>query len=101
MDKLIAHVFPSYEKAYAHLRDILDEQRIAEIDKTRVRYKERDGTVHRCLVVRTRDDIFNWLAFEFYSSQVHCPGEYTLPTEDYDFMCTMLKLRTRHIPEVA
>ena len=100
MDKLIAHVFPNYAKAYAHLRSIWEEQNVLEIDSTRLRYKERDGTLHRCFVVRCHDDIQAFFGFEFFEHHVHDDFHHLKP-DDLEYMNGMLRQRTRHVPEVA
>lgn len=100
MDKLIAHVFPDFKQAYAHLHDIWDREDVLEVDKTHLRYKERGGTVHKCLVVRARDDIYPWLGIVFFAHELH--GSFShLPPEDDSFMRGMLIQRTRHVPEAV
>lgn len=100
MDKIIAHVFPSYPAAYAHLHDVWDRDDVLEVDKTHLRYKERGGTVHKCIVVRSRDDVHSWLGCEFFAHELHGDFGHLTP-EDDNFMRGMLRQRTRHVPEVA
>jgi len=99
--KFIAHIFPSKGKRVRHLNDVFCNDLGTEVNKTLSRYYDNDGNRHYCFVVTEREDIMDFLGFEFSSSEVHGPGEYALSTEDYDYMCAMLKQRTRHIPEVA
>lgn len=99
--KLIAHVFPSKSKRTRHLNDVFCNDLGKEVNKTTCRYADYDGNHHCCFVVETRDDINDFLGWEFSASEVHGPGEYALSTADYDYMCLMLKQRTRHVPEGA
>lgn len=99
--KVVAHVFPSKSKRTRHLNDLFCNDLATDVNKTTSRYVGRDGNVHRCFVVETREDVSDFLGWEFASSEVHGPGEYALSTADYEYMCLMLKQRTRHVPEVA
>jgi len=99
--KVIAHVFPSRSKRTRHLNDVFCNDLGTQVNKTNSRYLDLDGNVNRCFVIETREDVMGFMGLEFSSSEVHGPGEYALSTEDYDYMCLMLKQRTRRVPEVA
>ncbi len=100
MDKFIAHVFPNYDRLNAHIREIWDEQRVFEIDKTRNRYTERDGTVHWCFVVRKAEDVHDFLGMDFFEHHIHGDFHHLKPMDEA-YMRISLRHRTRHVPEVA
>jgi hypothetical protein len=98
MAKMIAHIFPDLKSLYAHLKERWDEQEVLEINKTGKSYTMRDGTIHKCFAVRSRDDANDWLAFMFHDARLH--GSFAhLGTNDYQYMASMLNSRIR--PEVA
>jgi hypothetical protein len=101
MQQFIAHIFPSKSKRTRHLNDVFCHDLAVEVNKTASLYVGLDGSCHRCFVVQAREDVTDFLGWEFASSEIHGPGEYALSTEDYGYMCAMLRQRTRQVPEAA
>lgn len=98
--KYIAHVFPTRAARTRHLNDVFCEDKATEVNKTLSRYSDHDGSRHYCFVVAERDDIADFLGFEFSSHELHGTFEH-LSLDDVGFLKAMLRQRTRHVPEAS
>ena len=99
MAKDICHVFPDRASVTRHLNDVFSsDAESGTFYPTHSVYTMKNGDKHFCFAIRDRDDIQQFLGYEFFSHELHGTFEH-LNADDAEFLRGMLKQRTRHAPE--
>lgn len=92
--KRVLHVFPNWPSLAAHLSSAVASGDFESLNKMANRYVTSDGVAHHCYVINKRDDICDFIAWQFTGFEKH--GEFIhLSMDDRDYLDSFIASRLR------